>query len=485
MKFAKIFLLIIGLGQFCFAQQNLTLTKKEMYADFDTLVATIKKVSPHILIKKDLWKYDAIKEMNNQRKFIDTVTNDLSYFIILQKVINAAQDMHTSFTNNSTDWGGVQYERYYKIRNAFKLSIGHIYVDGKYYTNEPFVVNSDTITIGTEIARINGIAIDDYVKTHMLDRTFSYDLEHNKFYGLGFFKNTETIFVDSLTFTFKDETGKVKDYKMPTRQFTKYFPSLNYRDTTRIEFWEKEQILYIRLKEMDTKYKSFLSSEISKYKDRAVGINKIIVDIRDNPGGQDNVWQDLFADLIDTAISYPLKIDDFKNSIMTKEKIESYGVKMTLIEKDKDKFLKKYNLYTIVNTTEILEPSTTSIKFQGKVFVLAENHYSSAGSAMSVANANPNDRLIAVGRKTGLFLGIGFSPQTFLLPNTKLSYRIAPSIEVTNAKSLKDLMHDDMEVFVPYNLEYYKEKFEYKGNPYSKEFLLKYDPFIKEVLKKQ
>lgn len=484
MKCTGIFCFIIVLGQFSFAQQNLTLTKQEMYADFDTLVATVKRVSPHLLIKKDLWKYDAIKEMNNQRKSIDTVSSDLTYFVILQNVLNAAQDMHTSFINNSTDWGAAQYENYYKIRNTFKLSIGHIYTAGKYYTIDPFVVNFDTINIGAEIIRINGIAIDKYVKTHLWARAFSYDLEHNKFYGPGFFKNTETIFADSLTFTFKTETGIAKDYKMPTHQFTKYLPSSRYRDTTRIEFWEKERILYIRLTEMDTKYKSYLSSEIAKYKNKTAEIEKIIVDIRENPGGQDNVWQDLFADLIDTTISYPLKIDDYQNSIMTKEKIESYGVKTAAIEKDKDKLLKKYNFYTIVNTTEILEPSPTSIKFKGKIFVLAENHYSSAGSAMSVANATPNDQLIAVGRKTGYFLGIGFSPETFILPNTKLRFRIAPSIEVTNVKSLKDLMHDEMEVFVPYDIAYYKEKFEYKGNPISKEFLLKYDPFLKEVLKR-
>lgn len=478
-----LFILIILSGQAAIAQQNLTFSRKQMYEDFDSLVAIIQKVSPHILIKKDLWKYDAIKEMKKQRRKIDTVSSDLSYFVILQNVTQAAQDMHTSFVGSQTEWAELQYNNYRKIRNSFKLSIGHIYDNGKYYTIDPFVVNADTIHIGSEITHINGTAIDNYIKQNLASRYFSYDLANKKFYGLGFFKNSETIFLDSLTFIFKTNKGKSVSCKMATSQFTKYLPTTRYRDTTRIELWQPERILYVRLTEMNVDFKPYLKSEIEKYKDKINEIQKIIIDIRDNPGGQDNVWADLFADLIDTTISYPLKIDDFQNGIMTKEKIESYDVKPITPVKDSNKLLKKYNFYTIVNSTEVLEPSSTSIRFNGRIFLIAENHYSSAGSAMSVANANDNDKLIGVGRKTGLFLGIGFSPQTFKLPNTKLQFRIAPSIEVTNANTLNDLMHDDNEINVPYEIDYYKKKFEFKGNPISKEFLIKYDPFIKEILK--
>lgn len=39
-----------------------------MRADFDSLTSTLKRVSPHIPLKKVLWKYDALKEMGKLRK---------------------------------------------------------------------------------------------------------------------------------------------------------------------------------------------------------------------------------------------------------------------------------------------------------------------------------------------------------------------------------------------------------------------------------
>ena len=94
-------------------------------------------------------------------------------------------------------------------------------------------------------------------------------------------------------------------------------------------------------------------------------------------------------------------MDDYQNSVMTKEKVENFNVIAVSKEEGKSKLLKKYNFYTIASTIETFKPSRTSIKFKSSICVLAENHYSLEGSAMSVANAKSNDKLIAVGRKIG------------------------------------------------------------------------------------
>jgi hypothetical protein len=167
---------------------------------------------------------------------------------------------------------------------------------------------------------------------------------------------------------------------------------------------------------------------------------------------------------------------------MTKEKLENMGFEGLRIEKETNPLLEKYNFYTLLKTTEIIEPSSNSLNFSGKIYVLTEDVYSSAGSAVSVASSNPNDNLISVGRTSGYFLGIGFSPEVFTLPNTKLKYIIAPSIEVTNARELKDLMQDRVEMEVPISMDYYQNKFDYPGKPTDRAFLIRYDPFIQAVL---
>lgn len=481
----RCFLILFLFGQTVFAQQNLTLSKRQMHADFDTLVATIKKVSPHISIKKDLWKYDALKEMYAQKKCIDTIKNDFSFYILLKRILHLSQDMHTSTWGKQIGWAELQEKKYKKVSDAFKLSIPNIYINGEYIITDPFLIDLDTIEVGTKIVKINNISIDNYLKKKISGEYYQYDSKRKKMYYSGFFRNIETLFIDSINITFKTEKGEVKTYRFSTKKFTRYLPDIGVKnsDSTRIDYWANEKILYIRLTEMNPSYVSTLKEKLVTFRNKLNEIDKIIIDFRNNGGGQDRAWQNLYAEIIDKTISYPLVIDDYKNSVLTKEKIEKFGIKVNEpIKVDDNPLLRKYDFYRIANTIESIEPSATSMRYNGKIYVLAENHYSSTGSAISVANSNPNDNLISVGRKTGYFLGIGFSPQQFLLPNTQLRYRIAPSIEVTNVKTLLDLMHDKTEIEVPYSIEELKNKYNYKGDISKKEYLLEFDSFIKFVM---
>ncbi|MBO9562842.1 MAG: hypothetical protein J7621_08720, partial [Niastella sp.] len=243
------FLLQVSLTGFT---QSLTLTKDQMREDLDSLIQTIARVSPHIAIKKDLWKYDAIREMKAQRKRIDTITSDLSFYILLQQTLNLSQDMHTSTWYPLSAWAKTQDDAYWRVRNTFKMAIPNSYVDGKYIVREAFSYGKDTIPVGSEITHLEGEPIDRYIRQHLPGRYYAYDLQWRKFYGAGFFKHFETVFRDSLTFRFTlpahlPSAGIPKKLTMPTREFTHYLPvGYKRRDITRVEWWEPENILYIR-----------------------------------------------------------------------------------------------------------------------------------------------------------------------------------------------------------------------------------------------
>lgn len=485
LKIKFLLLFILGATQFIYAQNQLTLTKNQMFEDFDSLVNQIKSTSPHIIVKKDLLKYDAIKNMKNLRPQIDTVTSDFSYFLILKKAIFSAQDLHTSFLwYDQNDWFNQQNNKYKELQNRkFKMAIPNNYIDGKYIVREPFKYNDDTIFTGTEITELDGEKIDEYLKKHLWAENFSYDINLHKFYFAGFFKNIETIQKDSLTFTFKTEQSKIKKLTIPTNKWTDYLKVPISKDSSRVELWNKEKILYIRLTEMNPDLIPKLKSEINSFKNRKSEFNKIIIDLRDNPGGRDNAWQNLYAEIIPNSIKYALKLDVTENSPLTNEKIKAMeSTPLNPRIKDNNKLLKKYNFYTVIEENEILNPSETSIKFNGKIFVLFENHYSSTGSAMSIPNADENDKIYSVGRKTGEFLGVGFSPMIFELPNTKIKYRIAPSIDVTNIKKKSDLMKDNFDYEIPLTIEELKIRTNYNGNIKSKEYMIQYDSFIKKVI---
>ncbi|MEI6313210.1 MAG: S41 family peptidase [Bacteroidota bacterium] len=473
-KFIVLFLLF---GQVTLGQQNLTLNKSQMYADFDTLVNTIYQTSPQVQVKKDVLNYDFIKETNLLRRQIDTISNDLSFYRLLLGVLNSSQDLHTSALNEQIGWAEKQDNDYWTWRNSkFKFTIPLTYGNGNYYITSPVIIKNDTIPIGTVMNKFNGKDIDNYVNQKTWTRNgFSIDFNNKKFYNDNFYKNLESIFKDSLIISFTLPQGTKKEFHLPSLYQPKYLPIKKYVDTTRVEYWESERILYIRLTEMSEKYKDYLKIKLNDVKSEINKIDKIIVDIRNNPGGNDNVWTDLYADLIDLPITYKLKMAVTEQISLRTEFISKR-------EKNNDKIIKKYNFYNISNEIESIEPSNLSIHFKGKIFVLSENVYSSAGSAVAVASANNNDNLISVGRYTGQFLGIGIPPLKFELANSKLKFRVAPSIEITNVKKAKDLMQDKIEVIVPFDLSYYIAKFESKILPTDKNFLIKFDPFIKAVI---
>jgi hypothetical protein len=458
-------LLLLCTASCAFSQ---SLTKAQMREDLDTLIHTIARVSPHIAVKKDLWNYDAIREMKALRRQIDTVSSDLSWYLLLEQALTLPQDMHTSMHHPLPDWLKKQRDAYLSIRSLFKMAIPNTYMNGKYIIREAFHYGQDTIPIGSEITQIEGQPVDAYVRANLRGRGYAYDVNLHKFFGAGFFKTTETIFRDSLSFSFRLPSGAVKKPTMPTREFTRYPPTgYKRRNPTRVELWEPENILYIRLTEMNADSIPFLQRELAKYRNRVRDISRIIIDFRNNGGGDDTTWQSLYAAILPSPVSYPLKISANKG----------FGK-----EKETAPLLAKYGLYSLVNDTVTLEPSDSSLRFTGKIFVLFEDHYSSTGSAMIVPNARHDDNFISIGRKTGYFLGVGFAPLVFELPHSRLSYRIAPSLETTGAARAADLMHDEAEIEVPYDIRDFINTSTYNGNLGDKDYLLHYDPFIRVVM---
>jgi Peptidase family S41 len=238
--------------------------------------------------------------------------------------------------------------------------------------------------------------------------------------------------------------------------------------------------LYIRLVEMDRNVLPYLTTEIEKYRAYQNKYNKIIIDIRNNGGGEDSVWISLYSMLINKPIIFEQKMNGY---LYSANLIRAEGRKIAEnVIMSKDPLLKKYKLYEFSNEKETLEPFSNSINFSGNIFVLADNIYSSAGSCAAITNSSFTDKLISIGRRSNQFLGVGYSPLKFELPNSKFTYRIAPSINSSNSKKLEDLMQDKYQYEIPASIEEFKIQEKNYGQFFSKDYLLKYDPFIKKAM---
>lgn len=459
-----------------YAQKQSVFSKKEMYADFDTLVAKLRAVSPHIAIKKDLWHYDAIGQILKLRQQIDTISSKHAFAVLIEKALNACQDFHTSI------WS-VPFEPQQK-QPPVRLFLPVSYFNGKYYLTASLIAGGDTIPIGSEITGVNGSPINRYIADHLVDKVCSYDPEYQRFYSNRFYRNTAARQEGEIALTTLSPQLKRQSFLLSLTERSPLVRSM-LQDTLRqkVEYWPDQQALYIRVFSMEANDIPFFMKKIRSFSDKAAEMKKVIVDLRDNQGGEDTVWISIYQAILPKKI-FNSQLSGYYPSYLDSDYIAEHDFDFARLKKNRNPLLKKYRLYDYVNTTDSIIPADASLNFTGKFIVMGnENIYSAGASAMMIPNADPDDNIISMGRKTNLFLGGGYSPVVFELPNSKIQYRIAPSIETNGVHKLADLMQDKVEVEMPYSMEEFYTKERYKGDAMGTYYLQHFDPFIKIALK--
>lgn len=447
-----------------------------MFDDYDFFKTKIEQISPHLVPKKILWKYDILQQIENLRQEIDTITTYNSFWILVNRALQTCQDGHTAIKT--------QNEYFAKIYSDFKLNLPFKYLNGEYRLVKPFVFNGQSFPIGTITTKFNGIDIHDYVQTTPQYRYFmQWDIINQRFYYNSFYATDNIASKKEFTITLKTHDNNITTLSFKTSDTVDIQKSKAiFSSLKKVEFWEEQKTLYIRVPAMDLDDIPFYKKEILRHSNGRQ-FEKIIIDIRNNLGGGDGVWQSIFKTIISSPIVYQQKLCGNKPDFMTKRYMKEKGLKAKLIKQENIPFLNNHNFFTYYFETTTLKPSKNSIQFKGKIFVIGnENIYSSAGSCMQIANSDPSDNIISIGRPTGKFLGAGYDPIECMLPNSKIKFIIEPAIDMTKARDAKDIMQDTYEITIPYTIKEFSDKFEYNGNVWSKDYLIKYDPFIGKAL---
>jgi hypothetical protein len=249
-------------------------------------------------------------------------------------------------------------------------------------------------------------------------------------------------------------------------------------DNKTVKYYDSLGLLYIYMGAMNED-SVFVNSikEIGKNK----SVKRIIIDIRDNMGGSDYAWmhvlQAIIKDTIEEKIVLAMKNTEFAWKYIDIVKGEKK------IQETKLPFLNNLDVVLLPNKPYYIYPDSNSLAFGGSIYILQnEKVYSAAQSLVTYAKQIP--QLISVGVPTGNIAGRGYGRFVFQLDESKFTFLLDGTIDVTNVKTAEDVFHDRPKIEIYPTLEEIIEMNNYGRllNKRGDEFLFKHDYLFKKVL---
>ncbi len=493
---------------------KVTLTKKERYKDFDYFCNIIAKVNPQLEARQNVTGVDIMKNIKTLRREIDTITNDTSYMQLLLRAIHIINDMHcipikgellakvlkdTALASNVTEMLDYAESSFYK--NKRRVNIRLYYTGGKYYNICQYNViqnnKTDSLPLGAEIISVNGKSVDYWIENNIINvgLGMNWDTHLNRSFTM-----VRVLWVDKSDFVnikYSDK-NRIDSIVYPTKGRIGF--SLNGGDTFffdareegYVEYFDDTKVLYVRLPQMLAERYSYVDSIIAKGTGKP--IDKVVIDIRNNPGGIDDVWMNILGAITKDTI--------FINSRMAlRHTIEARNImqKSENISDDKwdSLFSKPTKLPLLGNKKFILTdwgnpivPHKNSIGYNGNIYVLQNRMiFSSAGSLSNAAYLN--DKIVSVGQTTGKLLGFGVAPRVITLPYSHFTFLLECLMEVNGGEQTSyDYYHDNVEIpveisaeqMVEYDVKALRNDLSPIKYIFTKDFLYNSDPVFQKVL---
>lgn len=475
----------------CLSQSSSpTLTKREMYADFDSLYNTIASVNPHDFVRKSVNKYAMLDSIKLLKKQIENIKTTEEFYWLINKALTFCQDDHTSVVSKrfypfidsldkvrlkTTIADTAIISAYSKMRRnrrtSIRLDFPIKYIEGNYKVLQTFTIKGRTIKQGSTLTSYNQKSIPEYLNKHIGDiEAMHWDFERKQWYKDDFYKGNHIPLEEENLFNFL--FGKaVVEIKCSLADSIVFNENRSVNTNTDwkpfVTYFNEHKILYIRMPEMSNK--DFYIQQLDSIRERISvnEISKIIWDIRGNAGGDDGVWINVLFRLIDKPIVRKLTLCFNENNPYT------YRFGEPDLKPFTNKFVSKgYQQFpSIADTMSLFEDSW---RYKGKIYILQDEYcFSSAGSLISMCQFS--DQLINAGNSTGWFAGFGTMPWVYILPHSKILYWVEPILDFTNVNKPEDSFHNDVKLKVVQNQNDYVSRYNNKGVLYKKDFLFNYD----------
>jgi hypothetical protein len=479
--------------------QEKSLTKKQMYADFDELITILQDCNPQLPIRKAVTGIDNLELAKSLRSAIDTINERSDFDYILSRALNYMYDIHARKTNDYS----AEYDNLkgidttilnYRNQNQklttrpYRLFGNPIHNDNDYFLGYVYqfvnLETNDTLNIYySKIIAYNGIPYKKYIQETLNNYPASgvrWDHQKKEYYHIF------PIIPFSGILTVEDK-GKIinidlnQKYGVNLTNDTAINTSLSKEIVPEtILYFEKDKILFIGLNHMNDPERRSVQQikEIAKDKQ----IDKVIIDVRGNTGGSDLVWRDILKAIVaDTLVYHPVLA--FKNT----KRIKKYYTYVTFYNINKLD-IKQFEwlpgeTFLVTNfLPTYMIPDSNSLNYKGKIYILQNEEVYSAGHSLA-SYARHVEQLVSVGIPSDLLAGFGLNPALFQLKYSKFTFRLETVIDVSNATKPEDVYQNIPEIVINIPPE---KKFEYKKdwfyNRHCEEYLYKHDYLFQKVL---
>ena len=445
MKFyiLSIFILIsIQLSAQNIEDYNEKLSVEELQEDFKLLQAEFEEKHPGLYLYTNKEKLDSV--FQSIENSLNVEMDRLEFYRRIKKLNSTIKDGHTVII--------FPIEYMAALKSKLKRFPFHIYTDeSRYYILENYSDDS-SITIGSELLEINSVPIEQLVNT--MSEGISRD-GNNKTYAT---RTIDYYFSELYAINFGCPESYVIKLKNPADSIiTKIVSGLFYNKMLenglrkRIEEVEKTPYLSHQIvdKNMIVSLKSFSPSDIKgetnmKYKKEFKrifssihdqGVQRLVIDIRDNLGG----WPEVSDEFLSYLVPY-----EFNHSKTDKAKITIIRNEEIYLKEGNLKHFKKQNFekveegyYTLKGHQFIQKPKNP--RFAGEVLVLINGRCGSQSGAFSgliddYVNATFIGEETGANKKTRCAGNI----INLILPHSKLKVNIPLRLLEINTKAKND-----------------------------------------------
>ncbi|UDQ98096.1 S41 family peptidase [Lentisphaerota bacterium WC36G] len=478
-KFLSSLIVGVGLSLNIFANQEVAtnekkqkeivlpkLNKQQMVEDFDFLIKTFKGSYPKFDIAKDIYGIDMIKILEKHKKRITGNETPSEFVKILTNAISQCKADHFGFApvkaysvgpaKKHRPWfKNLVKEEDYDITQAYiKLFRAQRKNEKKihfplYYKNKNLYLMFDIFHNGQKLpADIKLISCFGQPTLELLKKNQNkfhfYDSENKLFYcennflGKIFDKN-----FNSSIITFEDKNGKKYNYDttkrlVPPKSFLASIPFIGKVSRKGVKYIPKNKLLIVRIPAMTYGDIQFYEENIIKEAANKK-IDAIILDIRGNGGGGDDVWKSILKNIIEKPVKFKINFAYRKGGLVEIYLKDRFGEDW----KTKHKLMKVPYLKNVeywINDKDItIKPSEKSLNFTGPIFIFCQDNYSSASSLAIHAKANP--RFTTIGPKNNIDVGAGINPMIFSLPNSRMMLTFGCDTDLSYCNNVEDTMH--------------------------------------------